>query len=423
MSAIGDNRGLILGASAMPRPSNSPSPVVIRFGALGDMILLTPLLRRLHEHYMQPCVVIGSGPWCEPVYRGNPHVARVFTLGRHEPRPLRLSWWRARAALRCSDPGPIFVCEERRTASVHRLLAWSRIDSQRRRLIDLGSASEGTHEIDRLLSALQLPTPAASAAEAVPLIVVSEAERQRCRAWIQARGWSGRPLILVQPGNRRTMSSRRRRHRRLNRDDKAWPIAHWVQLLHGLHDAVPSAVLLLCGAPREAALLREIADAAPLEAVAIAALELRALFALCQHAHSMISIDTGPAHAAAALGLPLVVMFGGQPPSRWLPRSPGSLVRRVGGAPQALRVDQIAVETVLAAWLSLPWLPDDSSVELESPDRRAPAARRSQSTSIERQALNTESTEIASTRVTVGGPPRAMTAEPGGPPGSQTLGD
>lgn len=416
----------------MPTSSTQPNPVVIRLGALGDMIVLSPLIRRLHQRYGQPCVVIGSGPWCEPVYRGNPHVAQVFSLGRHEPLPLRIAWWRARAALRSTDPGPIWVCNDRRTASVNRLLAWSGIDPQRCKFIADGAVAEDAHEVDRLLrfverspadSCAQSHCMAETSADTVPILVVSEQERERCRAWIDARGWGGRPLILIQPGNRRTMSTRRRRHQRLNRDDKAWPTANWVELLHGLHACMPSAMLLLCGAPREAALLRDIGRRAGLDAVAVAAVELRALFALCACAHSMISIDTGPAHAAAALGLPLVVMFGGQLPARWLPRSVASPVRRVGGAPEGARVDQIAVEAVLGAWMELFSPAGGRPPELQSPDCLAPAARPSRPGSIERHAPNTESTEIWSTRLATGGPPSPMTAEPEELRGSQTLGD
>jgi heptosyltransferase-2/heptosyltransferase-3 len=78
------------------------------------------------------------------------------------------------------------------------------------------------------------------------------------------------------------------------------------------------------------------------------------LLALCTLAHSMISVDTGPAHAAAALSLPLVVMFGAHAQQEWLPRSPaGSAVVGVGGPPQATRLDQIPMETVLEAWSAL----------------------------------------------------------------------
>ena len=68
----------------------------------------------------------------------------------------------------------------------------------------------------------------------------------------------------------------------------------------------------------------------------------------------MISIDTGTAHAAAALGTPLVVLFGSTPPPQVTPRSPcGSPVIGVGGVPLVPRVDQLSVETVFEAWSRL----------------------------------------------------------------------
>ena len=101
-------------------------------------------------------------------------------------------------------------------------------------------------------------------------------------------------------------------------------------------------------------MLEEIQRAATLAQLVVAELPLRRLLALCACAHSMISIDTGPAHAAAAMGLPLVVMYGAEAPRRWLPRSPtGSPVVAVGGPPRATRVDQIAVDEVFNAWQSM----------------------------------------------------------------------
>jgi heptosyltransferase-2/heptosyltransferase-3 len=73
----------------------------------------------------------------------------------------------------------------------------------------------------------------------------------------------------------------------------------------------------------------------------------------------MISVDTGPAHAAAALGLPLVVLFGGHSQAEWLPRSSsGSPVLGIGGPPHSKRLDEIPVETVFATWLELLRGPD-----------------------------------------------------------------
>ena len=339
------------------------------------MIVLTPLLRALRQHHGPPCLVIGLGPWSEPAYRGNPDVGRVISLSRHLPCACDAAWWAAVAALRRLPAGPVYVCDEHRSSDVERLLAFGGVE--RGRLISHRDASrpECEHEIERMLRVGESARgcPRHATALATPSLVVLEPERLQCDAWLAAHGWLGRPLVLVQPGNRRTMSSRRRRHRRLNRDDKAWPTESWRQLLRGMHARMPQAVLLLCGAPAEAALLGEIHRAAALECAAPAVLDLRALFALCERAHSMISIDSGPAHAAAALGLPLVVMFGGQSPQRWLPRSPGTPVIRLGGPPERSRVDQIPADAVIESWWRLAQsLPDATA---SGPGRSAAASR------------------------------------------------
>lgn len=68
----------------------------------------------------------------------------------------------------------------------------------------------------------------------------------------------------------------------------------------------------------------------------------------------MISTDSGPAHAAAALGVPLVVLYGIESPKVWLPRSStGSAVVGLGGPPVLARADQISVDAVFQAWCSL----------------------------------------------------------------------
>ena len=71
-------------------------------------------------------------------------------------------------------------------------------------------------------------------------------------------------------------------------------------------------------------------------------------------AHSMVSVDTGPAHAAAALGLPLVVMFGAAAQRFWLPRSSyGSPVIGLGGPPASWKVEGVSSQQVFEAWISL----------------------------------------------------------------------
>ena len=88
-------------------------------------------------------------------------------------------------------------------------------------------------------------------------------------------------------------------------------------------------------------MLEEIRAAARVANLAVVGNSLRELFALAEAASSMISVDTGPAHAAAALSVPLVVLYGAEMPSQWLPRSPfGTPVVGLGGPPVSARADQ-----------------------------------------------------------------------------------
>ena len=117
---------------------------------------------------------------------------------------------------------------------------------------------------------------------------------------------------------------------------------------------MPDAAIILVGAPQEEGFLELIRREANLPQVNAAVLPLTRLFALCALSHSMISVDTGPAHAAAAVGLPLVVLFGADPPQVWKPRSAvGSPVIGVGGPPVANRLDQIPEQAVFDAWCGL----------------------------------------------------------------------
>jgi ADP-heptose:LPS heptosyltransferase len=347
-------------------PSAAPlQPTVFFFHRLGDMVMLTALLQYLHRRYRRPCQVVGAGSWTASVYEGNPDVSGVFSFHRHLPFPLSRAWSRLARALRESDPGPIYVCEHhhRQLPRIRRMLAFSGINPARCVFIREEREAGNKHFVDRLVRFGE-QTPAALRAEDYPLPVahrlwapqlrVADAERAECDAWLQAQGWADRNLILVQPGNHRSMSRRRARWRQHSTDDKSWPIERWVALLRMVHARMPAAVVILRGSKEEAPMLQQIARAAALPQIGVAGLALRPFFALCGRAHSMISVDTGPAHAAAALGVPLVVMFGAHWPSYWVPRSPSSApVVTVGGPPQTKRADQIAVETVFDAWCAL----------------------------------------------------------------------
>lgn len=336
------------------------SPFVFRFGRIGDMVMLTAVLRALHGRFGAPCHVVGMDAWIHDLYQGHPDVAACWHVPRKAPFVFGLAWPAVLRALRRAAPGPVYVFEHhrRQVPRIRRLLAVGGIDARRCLFIDQEPGTERLW-LDCLLEfaagtpasvrAADYPQPAAPGLWR-PQLRVAQSERRAARDWLAGRGWRGEPLVLVQPGNHRTMGRRRMRHW-ASRDDKAWPLEHWIELMRGIRAALPEALIVLRGAPAEATLLEQIRSAAGVARVLTAPCGLRRLCALCELAQSMVSIDTGPAHAAAALGAPLVVLYGIQSSRVWLPRSGADSPVL---ALEAERVEQISPLAVLDAWRSLP---------------------------------------------------------------------
>jgi ADP-heptose:LPS heptosyltransferase len=346
-----------------PTPSAPPlTPTVFFFCRMGDMVMVTRLLNLLHRRYGRPCQVIGTGSWTPTLYAGNPDVDGVWAFHRHLPFPFDPAWPPVRRALRASAPGPIYICERhyRQLPRIRRMLFLAGVDRQRCVFLTDLPIREAEHLIDRMvglgartppnLRAADYPAPPPVALDG-PRLYVLESERAEREAWLATHGWSGRELILFQPGNHRSMGPRRARWRRLNTDDKWWPIERWAELLNRIHRERPEALLLLRGSQEETPMLDEIRAATDLTSAVVVGTTLRQLYALSEAASSVVSVDSGPAHAAAALGTPLVVMYGLHSPLHWGPRSPaGSPVIAIGGPPMTRRIDDLSVDTVFEAW-------------------------------------------------------------------------
>ena len=114
---------------------------------------------------------------------------------------------------------------------------------------------------------------------------------------------------------------------------KAWPAERFVQIANHLQGLVP----VFIGGPGEnlSAFSRfECHAGAPLDQI----------FSLMQSASLFVGNDSGPAHTAAAFGVPSVVLFGPSNPCIWAPwRTKAEVVH----APNGLA--QITVERVLSA--------------------------------------------------------------------------
>ena len=95
----------------MPTPEPI-TPLVIRFGAFGDMLLLIPMLKALHRRYGRPCDLVSSGRWTTPLMQRVPACGPVHMLtSRRTPYWFNRSQWEFVAWLKKRPAGPVYVFE------------------------------------------------------------------------------------------------------------------------------------------------------------------------------------------------------------------------------------------------------------------------------------------------------------------------
>lgn len=347
----------------MPSAASSPvpRPVVVRFPALGDTVLLTTLLKALSLRHGQPVDLLASGPWVRPLLRGNPHVGDIHLISsRRAPYWLTPSQWSAVRWLRAREGAPIYDCE--RDPHARALLA--RAVPDERRYLRAWDHDPGPqlHWVEWWLQIANLSPPFLSEAGSAPPPVqapaltelyLQPADRDEAHRWLAARGLDGQPFVLIQPGHKKT---HKRGRLATQQHAKHWPASHWAAVARGIAATLPQARVLICGTRQEQALVQEIVDAAAEPRVLNIAgdLPIPRLMALAERAHSMVSVDTGPAHVAAAMDCPLVVLFSAFGATRWKPRAPQADVIAVGAQDDAeMRLVDLPPEPVLAAWRSL----------------------------------------------------------------------
>jgi heptosyltransferase-2/heptosyltransferase-3 len=325
------------------------------------MVLLTVAIRHLHQRLGQPVDVLGTGPWTRPLLEGQPGVGTIYLLdSRRRPLWLSIQQQALVRALSQRGAGPTWLCDEDSRKALSLLV---RAGFTSAYWCDHQGFSDlpGPHFCDLWLRFAYRNPPVLGgqdlplhATDAWPRLYVSAPRRAALEAWLQRLGIAGRPLILLQVGNKRTM---RRGARRRPSNSKYWPEQRWAAVLRGLRTLHPGHAIALLGVAQEAPLNAQILRLAGIgDAYNLApAMTVPYLMALGERAAGMISVDTGPAHVAAALDCPLVTLFGRSGPDYYAPRGAAAVVRCLTGEFEGQRsILGIEPEQVLAAFGTLP---------------------------------------------------------------------
>lgn len=261
--------------------SGRPAVLVVRFGALGDVVLTTPLLRVLRRlHPTARITLVTKAAWA-PLFAAHPHVTVVDALAPGEPlrslvRRLRATAWDYRLDLHGSLRSRLL-----RHLVGGRWNGWPKPRVRRALRIRGGPRLGGA-----LPPVAEQYFAAARALGAVPDGGPPEIHPTPDDDGRAAALAPDGPFVALAPG--------------ASRATKRWPPSHWDQLARRLDDAGLPTVAV--GTADERGLVSAARDACGIGLGPTAALLRRAVV--------VVANDSGLMHLATAVGTPVVALFG-----------------------------------------------------------------------------------------------------------------
>lgn len=341
-------------------PPSFQRALVVRFGRIGDLLVLTPALRALGAAVPGATIECLTTPVGAAALATNPHAgARHVLRWRRIPRAVNPEKLRLVRRLRSLDLDAVFLFE--RAARYHALveaLGVSRVyalapwgEPPGRDQIVHADALHAVANFDRLLAHAGVAHAGWEYEMPIP-----EDVRRRADALLREHGVaSGTALVGLHPGH----FQRHRRWRR-KRDPRSWPPERYAEVVRRLTSR-GAARFILTGSADEAALVYRVARELPRDRIVNLAgkTDLPTLGAVLRSCALFIAPDTGPAHLAAAVGTPLVALFGRFPPDLTGPVAPPERVQLLYREPLDLpaearryyhpRMYAITVEDVMGA--------------------------------------------------------------------------
>jgi ADP-heptose:LPS heptosyltransferase len=296
---------------------------VLRLDHLGDLLHALPALRRLKRALPKARLDLWVGPWGAELAGLFADVDQVkVTPAAWFQRPQRVEWpWGQinglAKGLAAEDYDAAF---ELRGDLRHHLALWQAsvpvrvgqaLTAGNFLLTHPGRWDARLHEQEQSLALLDqagLPKANQGSRPFLKLPKTAVAEAARVAGQLKLKKGAGPVLVQAACGTQA----------------KRWPQESWAQVIEGLPKGMP--VILLGSAGEREEMLSIAKRVKRPVAVAAGMLSLSGLAAFIAPARLLLSVDSGPAHLAAAQDVPVLSLFSGtNRAAQWAPR--GSLVQ------------------------------------------------------------------------------------------------
>jgi ADP-heptose:LPS heptosyltransferase len=280
--------------------ASGPRILVMRCGAVGDTVLATCVIDPLLARWPDARIEWLATPLAAPLFAADPRILTVHTL-KYRKAPVLFSLVKRRL-LQSSRKEPFELVLNLETAGYFRRLARA---LHTRRLVGYGDGASwqrDRHGVENHRAVLA--AAGIEAADALPHLRGSPAP-----ADLPER------FFVLHPGNSHVGSGRP--------NLRAWPDECWVALRDALQRAdVP---LVVTGTRTEREIAARVAGSVALDLAGQT--DIPTFIGVVERAAAVICTDSGPVHVAAAVGTPIIGLYGPTLPRQTAPfGEPGKVV-------------------------------------------------------------------------------------------------
>jgi len=279
------------------RFSPAPDILAVRFSAIGDILLVTPLLRAIRALHPGARITVLTKAQFVPLLSHNPHLNEV--IGIEPGESIRAV---ARRVAGVNYTHLLDLHDTLRSKLLRRLVPgpWTRYHKRR-----FARAVLIVTKRDLYGDTAPMPERYFEAAEPLgvspdggpPDFFISSAADDRAGVRLAQVGLSQeeRPLVAIAPGAAHAT--------------KRWPADSWMALARRV--AASGAEVALLGGPGDVTVAEWIAQRAGVSVASLAgSLSLQETGAVIRRAEALVSSDTGLMHMATGVGTPVVALFG-----------------------------------------------------------------------------------------------------------------
>jgi ADP-heptose:LPS heptosyltransferase len=257
-----------------------PFPILfITATRIGDAVLASGLIRRLHDEIPGASFTIAAGPLAAPLFAETPGLARLIVMDKQKNGGHWLSLWRQ---VRGQKWGLVVDLRGSATARFLR--------TQRRAV--KGKSGEAVHKVIEAARVLKVEDEPPA-----PFLYTSEDTEVRARELMKGKG----AILAMGPA--------------ANWVGKAWPIERFARTameLLGPNGELKGGRLAIFGGPDDRRYVEELRKAVPFDRCIdlTGKIDLLTAYACLKHVRLFIGNDSGLMHLSAAAGTPTIGLFG-----------------------------------------------------------------------------------------------------------------